>query len=41
MLAFVNAITKTDAEPLPRIDILLDILGKANFFSTLDLINGD
>ncbi|GFW39731.1 hypothetical protein TNCV_3189021 [Trichonephila clavipes] len=36
----LNAICKTDAEPLPRIDSLLDKLNSANFFSTLDLASG-
>ena len=36
----LNRITKTDAEPLPWIDILLDKLAKAKFFSTLHLISG-
>ena len=35
----LNAITKTDAEPFPRIDTLLDKLAKARFFSTLDFAN--
>ncbi|GFU81073.1 retrovirus-related Pol polyprotein from transposon 17.6 [Trichonephila clavipes] len=34
------AICKTDAEPLPRIDSLLDKLNSAKFFSTLDLASG-
>lgn len=36
----LNAITKTDAEPLPRIDTLLDKLAQAKVFSTLDLASG-
>ncbi|GFW03325.1 retrovirus-related Pol polyprotein from transposon 297 [Trichonephila clavipes] len=36
----LNAICKTDAEPLPRIDSLLDKLKSAKFFSTLDLASG-
>ncbi|GFT32957.1 hypothetical protein TNCV_149431 [Trichonephila clavipes] len=36
----LNAICKTDAERLPRIDSLLDKLNSAKFFSTLDLSSG-
>ncbi|GFW86161.1 retrovirus-related Pol polyprotein from transposon 17.6 [Trichonephila clavipes] len=36
----LNAICKTDAEPLPQIDSLLDILNSAKIFSTLDLASG-
>lgn len=36
----INAITKTDSEPLPRIDWLLDRLVNARYFSTLDLASG-
>ncbi|GFX59320.1 transposon Tf2-9 polyprotein [Trichonephila clavipes] len=36
----LNAICITDAEPLPRIDSLLDKLNSAKFFSTLDLASG-
>ncbi|GFY07729.1 retrovirus-related Pol polyprotein from transposon 297 [Trichonephila clavipes] len=36
----LNAICKTDAEPLPRIDSLLDKLNSAKYFSTLDLTSG-
>ena len=36
----LNAITKPDLYPLPRIDDLLDQLGKSRYFSTLDLASG-
>ena len=36
----LNSVTKSDNLPLPRIDDLLDELGKAKFFSTLDLASG-
>ena len=36
----LNSLTKKDTFPLPRIDDLLDQLGKAQFFSTLDLASG-
>ncbi|XP_058888002.1 uncharacterized protein LOC131738165 isoform X1 [Acipenser ruthenus] len=36
----VNAIAKFDAYPMPRVDELLDRLGKARFISTLDLTKG-
>ena len=36
----LNAVTKADVYPLPRINDLLDKLGKAKCFSTLDLTAG-
>ena len=36
----VNAVTKADRFPLPRIEDLLDRLGKCQYFSTLDLASG-
>lgn len=36
----LNAITKKDSYPLPRIDDLLDTLGKASVFSALDMRAG-
>ena len=36
----VNAITRKDAYPLPRVDDTLDTLAGAKWFSTLDLISG-
>ena len=36
----VNAVTKKDAYPLPRIDDTLDALGGAEYFTTLDLQSG-
>ena len=36
----VNKITKRDAYPLPRIDEILDSLGKAKWFTSLDLASG-
>ncbi len=36
----VNAVSKFDAYPIPRVDELLDRLGTARFYSTLDLTKG-
>jgi len=36
----LNSVTKSDTFPLPRVDDMLDQLGKAKFFSTLDLASG-
>ena len=36
----LNSVTKSDTFPLPRIDNLFDQLGKAQYFSTLDLASG-
>ena len=36
----LNDVTRKDAQPLPRIDDTLDALGRACYFSTLDLASG-
>ena len=36
----VNAVTKTDCYPLPRIDSLIDKVGNARFVSKFDLLKG-
>lgn len=36
----LNAVTKNDPYPMPRVEDLLDKLGKANYLSTLDLAKG-
>ena len=36
----INTVTKKDVYPLPRVDDILDTLGKAKYFSTLDLTSG-
>ena len=36
----LNSVSQVDAYPIPRVDELLDRLGKANFISTMDLTRG-
>ena len=36
----LNSVTKSDIFPLPRVDDMLDELGRSKFFSTLDLAAG-
>ena len=36
----LNAVTKKDQYPLPRIDDIFDMLGKKHYFTTLDLASG-
>ena len=36
----LNAITKMDAYPLPRIDYALDMLSEMKYFTFLDLVSG-
>ena len=36
----LNSITQKDVYPLPRVDDILDTLGNARFFTTLDLASG-
>ena len=36
----LNAVTKLDTYPLPRVDDLLDQLGESRFFTTLNLASG-
>ena len=38
--AVLNAVTRKDAYPLPRIDDTLDTLGNSKWLSTLHLISG-
>ena len=39
-LSKVNSVTKKDSYPLPRIDDTLNALGRAKYFTTLDLQSG-
>ena len=36
----LNSVTKKDCYPMPRVDDLLDVLGKAKLFSTMDVASG-
>ena len=36
----LNLVTPMDTYPMPRVDELLDKLGKANYITTLDLAKG-
>ena len=36
----LNSTTKFDAYPMPRIDEMLDTVGKSNYLTTLDLTKG-
>ena len=36
----LNAVTRNDAYPIPRIDDTLDTLSGAAWFSTLDMVSG-
>ena len=35
----LNAVTQVDANPMPRIDDLIDLVGQAHYISALDLTN--
>ncbi|KAH9061488.1 hypothetical protein Ae201684P_020824 [Aphanomyces euteiches] len=37
----LNSVTVKDSYPVPRIDDLLDVLGRAKLFSTMDIASGD
>ena len=32
----INEVTQTDSYPIPRVDVIIDQLGKAKFITTLD-----
>ena len=36
----LNSVTKVEAYPMPRVDELIDRLGKAKYITTLDLTRG-
>ena len=36
----LNAVTRKDAYPLPRVDMTLDTIAASHWFSILDLISG-
>jgi len=40
LLKVESGLTKNDAYPMPRLDKLIDCMGKARFISTLDLTGG-
>ena len=36
----MNSITKRDVYPLPRVQEALDVLGKVQYFSSIDMVSG-
>ena len=36
----LNSLSRVDAYPMPRVDEMIDRMGKAKFISTLDLTKG-
>lgn len=36
----LNAVTKRDVYPLPRMDYVSDVIASANYLSSLDLMSG-